>query len=472
LVELRVDCLRREPDLKRILAKRPTPMVFTCRRGADGGLWRGPEEKRQKLLREAIALGVDYVDLERDIASSIPRFGKTKRIVSYHNLKSTPAEIGDIADSCAEQDADIVKIATNALSVSDASHLLKVASQMNVPTIAIGMGEIGFFTRILGAKYGAPFTYTTFNPERVYSPGMPLYHYVKHDYNYNDMNAETRVFAVIGDPIAQSLSPALHNSSFKKVGGLNCVMVPILIPYGTLTKAFRELEWIGIRGFSVTIPHKEAVVPLLDRMDGAVEKTGSCNTVVVEEDGTKIGYNTDYRAAMSALESALGGSSADEDASVLLDKQALILGAGGVARSIAFGLTRRGAGVTIANRHDERSSSLAEEVGCRSINWSSRASTMANILINCTPVGMHPDVDETPVPPAAFRPGMVVFDTVYHPENTMFLKLARERECSTISGVDMFVRQAAEQFFLYTGKNPPIRLMRDIVKHKLGPFRP
>jgi 3-dehydroquinate dehydratase/shikimate dehydrogenase len=150
----------------------------------------------------------------------------------------------------------------------------------------------------------------------------------------------------------------------------------------------------------------------------------------------------------------------------------LILGAGGVARSIAYGLARRGASVTIANRHDERSSSLAEEVGCRSINWSSRASTLSNVLINCTPVGMHPDVDETPVPPAAFRPGMVVFDTVYHPENTMFLKLARERECSTITGVDMFVRQAAHQFQLYTGKVAPIKPMRDIVKHKLGPFRP
>jgi 3-dehydroquinate dehydratase/shikimate dehydrogenase len=472
LVELRVDCLRREPDLKRILAKRHTPLIFTCRRGADGGLWRGSEEKRQKLLREAIVLGVDYVDLERDIASSIPRFGKTKRIISYHNLKSTPAEISDIADSCAEQDADTVKVATNALSLADGVRLLKMASKMKVPTIAIGMGEMGFFTRMLGAKYGAPFTFTTPNPERVYAPGMPLFHYVKHDYFYNQINRETQVFAVIGDPIGHSLSPPVHNASFREIG-LNNVMVPILIPEGTLRRSLLDLEWLGIKGFSVTIPHKEAMVPLLDKMDGAVEKTGSCNTAIVDAEGNRTGYNTDYRAAMSALEDALGGPpETTDDKSLLLDKQVLVLGAGGVARSICFGLARRGASVTIANRHDERSSRLAEEVGCRSITWSTRASTLSNVMINCTPVGMHPDVDETPVPPAAFRPGMIVFDTVYHPENTMFLKLARERECVTVTGVDMFVRQAAHQFQLFTGKPAPLDLMRDIVKHKLGPFRP
>ena len=114
LVELRIDCLRREPDLKRILKERPTPLVFTIRRGVDGGLWRGNEEKRQQMLREAVALGVDYVDLEMDIATKIRRFGKTKRIVSYHNTKTTPVDLQDIAEKCEEFDPDVVKIATSA----------------------------------------------------------------------------------------------------------------------------------------------------------------------------------------------------------------------------------------------------------------------------------------------------------------------------------------------------------------------
>ncbi|MFO0909773.1 MAG: shikimate dehydrogenase [Isosphaeraceae bacterium] len=470
MVELRVDCLRRDPDLKRILANRPTPLVFTLRRGADGGLWRGNEEKRQALLREAIALGVDYVDLELDVAKSIRRYGKTKRIVSYHNLKGTPGEIQDIAHQCDELDADVVKIACLAHSVADASRVLQLAKDSPVPAITIGMGDIGFFTRILGAKFGAPFTYAGFNPERQFAPGMPQASDLKKDYLYNGINAETELYAVIGDPIGHSLSPAIHNAAFQTLG-LNKRLVPLLIPTGRLDESLKELEWLGFKGFSITIPHKEAVIPLLNRKDGAVERTGTCNTMVVTE-GERVGYNTDYRAAMDSLEEALGGRTDDENSSPLFEKQVLLLGAGGVARAIAFGLARRGASITVTNRHEERATRLAEEVGARTVNWGQRASTLADILINCTPVGMHPNVDDTPVPPAAFsRQNMLAFDTVYHPENTMFLKLARERGATTVSGVEMFVLQAAHQFKLYTGQDAPVDVMRQVVRRKLGPIR-
>lgn len=470
LVELRIDCLRRDPDLKRILADRPTPLIFTVRRGADGGLWRGPEEKRQALMREAIALGVDYIDLEVDVADKVRRFGKTKRIVSYHNLKGLPSELEDIAHQCDEKDADVVKVAVTAHSVAEASRVLKLATDAPVPMVAIAMGDLGVFTRVLGAKYGAPFTYAGFNPERTFAPGMLPASDLKRDYAYNEINAETEVFGVIGDPIGHSLSPAIHNTAFRQLG-LNKVLVPFLIPAGTAVASLEELAWLGVKGFSVTIPHKEAVLPMLARKDGAVDRIGSCNTMV-RQDGEWVGYNTDYRAAMDSLEDALGGRSDNEDNSPLYEKHVLVLGAGGVARAIAFGLSRRGANVTITNRNEERASTLAEEVGCRTVNWGQRASTICDVIVNCTPVGMHPNVDDTPVPPAAFaRPGMVAFDTVYHPENTMFLKLARERECKTVSGVEMFVLQAAHQFKLYTGQDAPADLMRDVIRRKLGPIR-
>jgi 3-dehydroquinate dehydratase/shikimate dehydrogenase len=247
--------------------------------------------------------------------------------------------------------------------------------------------------------------------------------------------------------------------------------VPILIPADRLKASLEELAWLNIKGMSITIPHKESILPLLTKSDGAVERSGSCNTMIPDGD-QRVGYNTDYRAAMDSLEAAMGGvTNEGEGESPLVNKQVLILGAGGVARSIAFGLSRRGAGVTITNRHDERAGKLAEEVGCRSVNWGMRASTMCDVLINCTPVGMHPNLDDTPMPPAGFRPGMVVMDTVYHPENTMLLKLARERGAKTITGVDMFIRQAAHQFKLYTGKEAPTESMTGVVRRKLGPNR-
>ena len=473
LVELRIDCLRRDPDLKRILKDRPTPMVFTIRRGVDGGLWRGNEEKRQQLLREAIALGVDYVDLEQDIADKIRRFGKTKRIISYHNLKTTPVDVADVAEKCEELDPDIVKVATTASTLAEASRVLHLGVTGKFPTVPIAMGEIGIFTRILGAKFGAPFTYAGFNPERVFAPGMQPFAVLKKDYLYNQIDSKTEVYGVLGDPIEQSLSPAIHNPAFRALG-LNKVLVPFLVPNGELESFFRELMWLEIKGCSVTIPHKETLVPLLQQKEGAVERTGSCNTIVIDGDGRRVGYNTDYRAAMDALETGMGGQEGAEaeESSHLIDKQVLILGAGGVARSIAFGLMRRGAHLTITNRHDERATSLAEEVGCRMVTWSQRATVIADVMVNCTPVGMHPGVDDTPLPPSAFpRTGIVVFDTVYHPEHTMLLKLARERQAVTISGVDMFLRQAALQFKIYTGKDAPVDVMRDALKRKLGPLR-
>jgi 3-dehydroquinate dehydratase/shikimate dehydrogenase len=466
LVELRIDCLRREPNLKRILAERHTPVVLTIRRGGDGGLWRGDEERRLKILREAIALGVDYVDLELDIAGKIPRFGKTKRIVSFHSFKKTPTELEDLYRSMKELKADIVKIATIAHTVGDAARILELVSRADVPTLGFAMGDLGFFTRVLGAKFTAPFTYAGFNPDRTFAPGMPWLKQLQNDYHYDEIDAATEVYAVIGDPIAQSMSPAVHNAAFRKLGQ-NKVMVPLRIPAGTLRESLNQLSWLHLKGFSVTLPHKEAIVPLLAWLDKAVEQTEACNTVVVDAKGDWQGYNTDYRAAMGSLELALGGPG-EAGVSPLLDKQVLVLGAGGVARTIAFGLSRRGAGVTVCARDDEKAAKLAADVGCRNTTWSMRAGTMCDVIVNCTPVGMHPDVDASPVPAAAFRPGIVAFDTVYHPENTLFLKLAREHRSATVTGVDMFVRQAALQSELYTGKAPPIDLMRQTVKRRLG----
>jgi 3-dehydroquinate dehydratase/shikimate dehydrogenase len=467
LVELRIDCLRRDPDLKRILAERYTPVVFTVRRGADGGLWRGDEERRQRLIREAIVAGVDYVDLEMDVADKVRRFGKTKRIVSYHNFKQMPDDLDEVGAKIRDLDPDVVKVAAIARTVPEASRMLDFAARMNrdVPTVAFAMGAVGLFTRILGAKFGAPYTYAGFNPDRVFAPGIPHLRDLQRDYAYESIDAGTEVFGVIGDPIAHSLSPAVHNAAFRALG-MNRVMVPLHIPAGTLKESLESLAWLGIRGMSVTIPHKQAIIPLLTTIDKSVERIGACNTVVVEGD-RKVGHNTDYRAAMSTLEEALGGTVEAEN-SPLLDKQVVVLGAGGVARAIVAGLVRRGAGVTVCARNEEKAASLAAEFGCRTTSWGMRASTLCDVLINCTPVGMHPNVDSTPVPPAGFKPGMLVFDTVYHPENTMMLKLAREHEAHTLTGVDMFVRQAALQFKYYTGQEAPEGVMRDAVRRKLG----
>src|SRR4051812_45078111 len=231
LCELRIDCLRSEPSVKRILSEKHTPIVFTIRRGSDGGLWRGNEEKRMLLLREAIVAGVDYVDLEMDVAPKVPRFGKTKRIVSFHDFQKTPENLDELVEKMKGMNPDIIKIATLARSVADASRMLKLVAKAQVPTVGIAMGPLGTFTRILGKKFGTPLTYAGFNPERIFAPGMLQFHDLMKDYHYDKVDANSEIYAVIGDPIGHSLSPAVHNNAFRELG-LNRVYVPIQIPAG------------------------------------------------------------------------------------------------------------------------------------------------------------------------------------------------------------------------------------------------
>ena len=190
-------------------------MVISCRRPADGGKWAGSEEQRQLLLRTAIAEGVEYIDLEDDIAAGVPRFGKTKRIVSFHDFRKTPDNLDEIHRRLSQCDPDIVKISTMANHPSDNVRILDMVRKAKVPTIGLGMGDIGVPTRILAGKFGAPHTYATFHHERALAPGQLSFEHMTQVYRYDQINAETEVYGVVADPIGHSLSPLIHNAAFR-----------------------------------------------------------------------------------------------------------------------------------------------------------------------------------------------------------------------------------------------------------------
>jgi 3-dehydroquinate dehydratase/shikimate dehydrogenase len=467
LAELRLDYLRREPDFKRLLERRGCPVIATCRRPQDGGRFGGPEDKRLLILRFAIAAGVEYVDLETSIAKKIPRFGKTKRIVSYHNFQTTPQNLSSIHQEMTDLDPDIIKIVTLAEQPSDNVRMLQLVQSSSVPMVGFCMGDLGVPSRVLCGKYGAPFSYAAFNRERILAPGQLSLEELRDVYHYDDVNVDTEIFGVIGDPVAHSLSPLIHNTAFRH-SKMNRVYLPFRVPLEDLKSFFKEMEWLKIKGLSVTIPHKEATVECVQQADGAVRIVGALNTMM-RRDGDWEGHNTDYRAAMASLEAKLGAQAGDS--APLSGKQVLVMGAGGVARAIAFGLVRRGALVTITNRNKDRGSNLARDVGCRYVEWPRRMATLSDVLINCTPVGMFPEVDDIPIPPGYLREGMVVFDTIYNPENTLLIKEARVRGCIVVSGVDMFVRQAILQFQIFTEQEAPEELMAKVVRRALSPVR-
>lgn len=477
LVEMRLDYIGRHIDLNRLLADRPCPVVITCRRKEDGGRWDKTEEERLMILRSAIASGVDFVDLEEDVAAGIPRYGSTKRIVSIHNFEKTPEDLEDVHARLASLDADVVKIATMANSFADCVRMLRLVESAKIPTIGICMGDIGVITRVLALKHGAPFTYTTLSSDRKIAPGQITFETMRDVFRPAAIDAETKLYGVVADPVAHSLSPQIHNAAFAH-DNVNSRYLPFRIPEDELAFFVQWCRESGVGGLSVTIPHKESILSLLSQVESAANGIGAVNTVAIDGEETT-GYNTDYRAAMDCLTEALKTqktlqTQSEEpvrDDDLFRGRGALILGAGGAARAIAYGLRQRGALVAISSRTEARAQQLARDVGGRALAWNHRYDIRPGILVNCTPVGMHPDIDSTPYDKGHLNEQTIVFDTVYNPEQTVLVKEAASMGAFVINGLDMFVRQAAYQYKLFTGLEPPVQLMRDTVKRITSPVK-
>jgi len=462
LVELRLDYIQGEVQVKRLLKDRPCPVIVTCRRRADGGRWELSEQQRLTILRTAIVEGADYVDLEDDIAAGVPRYGATKRIVSHHDFTKTPADLTLLHKRLAGMDADIVKIAAMANHPTDNLRMLELVHASRIPTVGICMGDIGVPTRILGGRAGAPFTYATFNDDRVLAPGQIGWQRMRDVYHYDRIGRDSRIYGVVADPVGHSLSPMVHNAALA-AAGIDGVYVPFRVPAEQIDEFLASAARWPLAGLSVTIPHKEAVLRHCRQQDDLVRAIGAANTLVFASDGIAA-TNTDATAAIESLAAAIIDPEQPAGPDAIGVKTALVLGAGGAARAVAFGLRQRHVDVTVTSRTHERAKQMAAEVGCKAIDWAARYRLPYDCIVNATPVGMHPNVDETPYDKDHLRSYMVVFDTVYNPENTLLVKEARSIGCRTVTGVDMFVRQAAIQFRTWHGVEPDLAVMREALK--------
>jgi 3-dehydroquinate dehydratase/shikimate dehydrogenase len=282
-------------------------------------------------------------------------------------------------------------------------------------------------------------------------------------YHYDDISPNTEVLGVIADPIGHSLSPTVHNAALRD-RKIDRVYVPFRVPRENLEEFIGMTRQLTIRGLSVTIPHKEAIVPLLTETDNAVDHIGAANTVVIDGYDRR-GFNTDAQAVLDSIYATLGRGG---DVDVLAGRTALILGAGGVAKAVCYALNTRNVKVVVAARNFSKAEELAKKWQGTAVEWNNRHTVSADMLVNCTPIGMHPNVNETPFDADSLNRAMIVFDTVYNPEQTLLIKDSRKKECAVVTGVDMFVRQAAHQFQLFNGEEAPMDLMRDVVRRSIG----
>ena len=278
------------------------------------------------------------------------------------------------------------------------------------------------------------------------------------------INTETQLCGVLGHPVKHSLSPAIHNAAFQHLG-LNYVY--LAFPVEDVPHAIHGIRALGnLRGFSVTIPHKVSVMSHLDTIEPTARHIGAVNTIV-KSDNALSGYNTDASGALLALQHA----GVD-----LAGKRVVIVGSGGAARAIAFGLALASpAGrLTILGIEEEERRTLARNLreGATlpiedhplDANTLEPALAQAQVMIHCTPVGMDPDIDQTCVPQRFFHPDLTVMDIVYNPLDTRLLQEAREAGCPTIRGLEMFLHQAVAQFELWTGQSAPVPVMRQVLE--------
>ncbi|MFX1537977.1 MAG: shikimate dehydrogenase [Promethearchaeota archaeon] len=266
------------------------------------------------------------------------------------------------------------------------------------------------------------------------------------------MGKNTCICAVIGYPIGHSISPAIHNAAFRKIR-INCYYKAIEIQ--DPKRAIDEMIENNYRGYSVTIPHKVTIMKYLDEIDPLAKKIGAINTVINTNRHLK-GYNTDVTGAMRAIRDVMN----------IEGKKVVLIGAGGAARAIGFGLKEVGTDILIQNRTSKNAESLAKALNCQYSKIDPTLIKNCDLIINTTPVGMHPDINRSVI--EEIPENCTIMDIVYNPIETKLLKLAKARSCKIINGLGMFVYQAAEQFRLFTGKEAPLELMRKVAKERLS----
>lgn len=509
LVEFRVDHLfSGEGDeqgasaCEQLVRESPLPCILTCRPTFEGGDYDGDDAARIALyerlgtldrppryidvehavytrsanLRQKVHLAIDHPGRRREHASSL--------ILSTHDFKARPANLFSLIHSMREcEAASVLKYAWTARSLRDNIEALDLLRERDRPTIALAMGEAGLMSRVLAPKFGGFLTFASLRDESATAPGQPTITDLLNLYRLRAINTHTSLYGVIGWPVAHSKSPLIHNAGFEALDH-NAVYLPMPIPpewehFKATLLALLDATWLGFRGASVTIPHKEHLLRLARSdtsrrwiIEDRPRRAGAANTITIEPDGAVRITNTDIDGVIAPLTKAAGGA--------LNGRIAAVLGAGGAARAAALGLLDSGAHVTLFNRSLEKAQHLARELSDsapdRSITaapWDQRPGRAPHIIINATPLGMSggPDPDASPLDDhhlAALDPAAIIMDTVYTPANTPLLRTARKHGLTTLDGIHMFIAQAAAQFQAWTARPAPIALFERIL-HETEP---
>jgi 3-dehydroquinate dehydratase/shikimate dehydrogenase len=480
MIELRCDTADRDA-ITTTVRFAEVPVIVTIRPTWEGGKSTATDEERLTMFRAALAAGANLIDIEWVAWQRTPAFQTllpqlrerhARLILSNHDFEGRPADLDErVKQMCAIDDVNIVKIVWRAADPRDARIALELtrhATAAGKALVALAMGEAGQLSRLLAGKVESPFTFAALPAAGESAPGQPALDALTDLYRLDDQSYDWPTYAVIGWPVRHSLSPLIHNRGLARAN-LPGVYVPLPIAptydaFAAVLDDLRASPTINLRGLSVTIPHKENALRYITERGGTIDplaaRIGAVNTIAIDQHNALTGSNSDYAGALDALTLGMGITRND-----LAGKRIAVLGAGGAARAIVAGLSACGATVVIYNRTQERAAALAAAFTSSSVKVVAAAfdnfcKSCCTIAINCTPLGMHPNVDASPLTPADLDGLECVMDTIYTPRDTRLLQDAASKNIRVIPGVEMFIRQAAAQFTAFTAHAAPVETFR------------
>ena len=422
-------------------------ILATCRRRQNQGRFIGSIEEQLKVLEAATEAGAQALDVEIESAENCRERLTHLRagaylVLSYHNYGGTPPRMESVVKRMARIPADGYKIVTTARKPSDTTRVLELTrAHPRLPLVVLAMGETGFATRVLSPSWGGIFTYAAPNAGQGTASGQVCARQLRGLYRVGKFSRNAKVFAVVGDPVGQSISPAVHNRAFQ-ARRIDAVYLPLLVNAGRLKDFFVFAQDLPLAGFSVTLPHKQKIMRYLDVIDPVARRIGAVNTVW-RKAGKWRGTNTDAAGVTEPLARRLR----------LSKSSILLVGNGGAARGAAFALAQAGSHLAITGRNLDRVRALAAVCGADPLSREQAEARRFDAVVHATPLGMFPHVER-----CFFNgtiPAPLVFDMVYNPLETTLLKRARSAGAEVIPGIEMFLEQATRQFEIFSGERAP-----------------
>ena len=452
LIEVRLDYLR-SAEVPRLPEGNGAEFIATCRPVRQGGRFRGEEAERLSLLSSAANRGYQWVDVEHDSPLPARLPSQTQIIRSLHRFDNFPHDLPSLFARLRRSLGDLHKLA---LPVATSAQLVQLLTWMeelppSVPRIVIGMGELGRASRYLGALLGNLWTYVSEPAVSPAASGQFAIDQARQVFAGRTTDGELKIYGILGRPLAQSLSPYLHNHLFQDYG-ISALFLPLELDRLQPWFSYLDRTRLSFSGFSVTIPFKNRVRRFLYRQESIGE---SVNTLRSSDRGW-VGSNTDREGFLCPLHRR--GS--------LMGSTAVVLGNGGAACTVIEALQQEGVRVAVAGRDPKKVGRLAQFYSIPALSLAEPVFDQT-MIVNATPVGQISYSEASPIAPAQIG-SELVYDLVYNPSMTKLLSYARARGCATISGLEMFVEQAALQFRTWTGIDPERSRMKELVSAALA----